>query len=114
MATRSDTLVRAPGSVTDRDRDTAEAQAPEAPASVDAAEWTGVRTVRKGFRWVEAWGIWVPDATQDVVEPAPLEPLGMGPLLPEKHRCNLLDCVECWNTGVRYADYRKAKRLQEL
>jgi hypothetical protein len=29
-------------------------------------------------------------------------------------RCNKVDCMECWDAGVRYADYRKQKRLEKL
>ncbi len=40
----------------------------------------------------------------------------MKPLPPpaKPHRCDSLDCVSCWNAGQRYADYRKAKRLEDL
>lgn len=112
MATSADTLVLGPIDRADRDRDTTEAEVPSSPASFDTTQRDGVRTVKRGFRWVEAWQTWVPDATRDVVETVPLEPLGMGPLLPETHRCNSLDCIECWNAGVRYADYLKAHKLE--
>lgn len=55
----------------------------------------------------------------DLYAPLPEElrhkPLGVGPLTPENTcRCNKIDCMECWNAGVRYADYRKQKKLEEL
>jgi len=55
----------------------------------------------------------------DLRAPLPKElrdaPLPMGPLTPENScRCNKIDCVECWNAGQRYADYRKQKKLEEL
>lgn len=41
-------------------------------------------------------------------------PVDVGPLLPEPHRCDNIDCIECWNKSVRYEDYRKAKRLRDI
>ena len=41
-------------------------------------------------------------------------PVDVGPLLPEPHRCDSIDCIECWNKSVRYEDYRKAKRLRDI
>jgi hypothetical protein len=43
------------------------------------------------------------------IELEQIGPLPVGPLPPEPHRCNSLDCIECWNKGVQYADYLKAK-----
>jgi len=44
--------------------------------------------------------------------------LGTGPLEPERIRrsrhaagCN---CIDCWNAGLRYGEYLKQKRLNEL
>jgi len=63
------------------------------------------------WRYSEAWKTWVPEEAP--AEPLPeLAPLQAGPLEPEKHRCSGRDCVECWNAGVRYADYMKARRLE--
>jgi hypothetical protein len=48
-----------------------------------------------------------------------LEPLQVweGPLLPEP-KCPThiagCGCMECWNQGLRYGEYLKAKRLQEI
>lgn len=63
------------------------------------------------FRWSAGWGQWVPTGKgeQEIPLPGPLE---SGPLLPERHSESCL-CVSCWNSGVRYADYLKAKRLRD-
>jgi hypothetical protein len=53
-------------------------------------------------------------AAQVVVK---LYPPFVGPTQPAKLpgcRCNKLDCIECWNAGVRFADYRQAKKLEGL
>lgn len=56
----------------------------------------------------------------DLTKPLPASLLGKGPLLPNApvHRAPVhrsdCRCTECWNAGVRYADYAKQKRLEEL
>lgn len=60
------------------------------------------------FKWSAGWQKWVPtgkEPEQEIPLPGPLE---SGPLLPERHSESCL-CVSCWNAGVRYADYLKAK-----
>ncbi len=47
----------------------------------------------------------------------PLEAIGpvdVGPLEPEQHSCNNVDCVECHNRGLRYGDWQKARSLDGL
>lgn len=48
------------------------------------------------------------------VELERIGPLGMGPLEPAPHACDDIDCIECQNRGLRYGDWLKAKRLNEL
>jgi hypothetical protein len=63
------------------------------------------------FRWSAGWDLWVPTGKGDDSElPGPLE---WGPLMPDRPHPRGCWCVECWNAGVRYADYAKAKRLRE-
>ena len=58
------------------------------------------------FKWSAGWQKWVPTGKEpEIPLPGPLE---SGPLLPERHSESCL-CVSCWNAGVRYADYLKAK-----
>lgn len=33
---------------------------------------------------------------------------------PNACNCGDIDCMVCWNAGVRYADYEKQKRLEKL
>jgi len=62
------------------------------------------------FKWSAGWQKWVPTGKEPELElPGPLE---SGPLLPERHSASCL-CVDCWNAGVRYSDYLKAKRLRD-
>lgn len=42
-----------------------------------------------------------------------IEPLRMGPLEPE-HSCSDVDCIECWNRGEAYTDWRAAKRSESV
>lgn len=47
----------------------------------------------------------------------PLPPLGTGPLLAEPRRPSHVSgcgCVECWNAGLRYGEYLKQKKLEDL
>lgn len=48
------------------------------------------------------------------VELERIGPLGVGPLEPAPHACDEIDCIECQNRGLRYGDWLKAKRLNEL
>lgn len=60
------------------------------------------------FKWSAGWQKWVPtgkEPEQEIALPGPLE---SGPLLPERHS-ESCGCVDCWNAGVRYSDYLKAK-----
>lgn len=60
------------------------------------------------FKWSAGWQKWVPTGKEPELElPGPLE---SGPLLPERHSASCV-CVECNNTGVRYADYLKNRDL---
>lgn len=62
------------------------------------------------FRWSAGWGQWVPTGREEEIPlPGPLE---FGPLLPERHSESCL-CVDCWNAGVRYGDYLKAKAVRD-
>lgn len=63
------------------------------------------------FRWSAGWQKWVPvpQVEQEIPLPGPLE---SGPLLPERHSESCL-CVSCWNSGVRYSDHLKAKRIRD-
>lgn len=64
------------------------------------------------FKWSAGWSQWIPtgrEITQEEPLPGPLE---FGPLLPERHSESCL-CVSCWNAGVRYGDYLKAKAIRE-
>ncbi len=63
------------------------------------------------FRWSAGWGIWCPIGKGDDNElPGPVE---WGPLMPERPHAQGCWCVECWNAGVRYSDYLKAKAVRE-
>ena len=62
------------------------------------------------FRWSAAWGRWVPTGREQTDLPGPLE---FGPLMPEKLHPRGCWCVECWNTGLRYGEYLKAKSIRE-
>lgn len=59
------------------------------------------------FRWSAGWQKWVPVSkeAQEIPLPGPIE---SGPLLPERHS-ESCGCVSCWNAGVRYSDYLKAR-----
>lgn len=48
---------------------------------------------------------------------APLPKEALGPVQPGRQKacnCGDMDCLECWNAGVRYADYQQRKRLEDL
>jgi hypothetical protein len=62
------------------------------------------------FKWSAGWNRWVPTGQEQELElPGPLE---FGPLLPERHSSSC-GCASCWNIGVRYNDYLKAKAVRE-
>lgn len=53
----------------------------------------------------------------DLEAPLPLQPLGRGPLLAEPRRPAHVQgcgCLECWNEGLRYGEWLKQKKLNEL
>lgn len=56
----------------------------------------------------------------DLTKPLPASVLGEGPLLPnvQEHRAprhpDGCECTDCWNAGVRFADYLHQKRMNEL
>lgn len=57
------------------------------------------------------------EAPIDLRAPLPKEPLGEKPAhtqRPKACNCGDIDCLECWNAGVRYADYLQQKRMEEL
>ena len=64
------------------------------------------------FKWSAGWQNWVPTGKEPEMELELPGPLESGPLLPERHSASCL-CVDCWNTGVRYGDYLKAKAVRE-
>lgn len=33
--------------------------------------------------------------------------------VPPKHRCGDIDCMTCWDAGVRYADHQQQKRMED-
>lgn len=62
------------------------------------------------FRWVAAWATWVPVETgRDEVRQQPPTILASAPA--RAHADCGLDCVECWNAGVRMADYLENRGL---
>lgn len=63
------------------------------------------------FRWSAGWGRWVPTGRED--EPIDVGPLEWGPLMPDRLHPRGCWCADCWETGIRYADYAKTKRLRE-
>lgn len=65
MATPADTMVLGSGRNMSADRDTAEAQAPAPPASLDTAERDSVRAVGAA---VQAWPEWTEDEGFDEPE----------------------------------------------
>lgn len=53
----------------------------------------------------------------DLWAPLPKGALFVGPPRPERPKacnCGDIDCMACWDAGVRYADYQKQKALEEL
>ena len=64
----------------------------------------GLYEVRRDFNRF-MYGNWVK------LEPIEVPPLGMGPLLPDRHSPSCL-CAECVTAGQHYSDYVKARRLQ--
>lgn len=54
-------------------------------------------------------------ALLDLDAPLPKSPVVTPrPERPKACRCGDIDCMACWDAGVRYADYEKQKRLEEL
>lgn len=62
------------------------------------------------YRWSEAWGTYVP-VGRPVIDSLPIEERAAPP---RPHRCNSVDCVECFNKGVQYASYLKTKRAEQF
>lgn len=80
------------------------------PSATRASRPDGTLSRDGRFRWVAVWERWVPTGKEQEIElPGPLE---SGPLLPERHSASC-GCVSCWNAGVRYNDYLKAKAVRE-
>lgn len=63
------------------------------------------------YRWSEAWECWVP-ISRPIFDTLRAEERAL--VVPRPHRCNRLDCIDCYNTGVRYADYLKTKRAEQI
>lgn len=82
---------------------------PNSSDATNASRPDGTLSADGRFQWIAVWGAWVPTGKEETLDlPGPLE---FGPLLPERHSESCL-CVECWNAGVRYADYLKSKRVR--
>lgn len=60
------------------------------------------------WRWSDGWNKWFPIG-EALVEAVPDEPVTLAPSHPA-HPSNCW-CVECWNAGVRMADYLKNRNL---
>lgn len=51
----------------------------------------------------------------DLWAPLPPQPVVVFPApRPKACNCGDIDCMACWDAGVRYADYEKQKRLEDL
>jgi len=63
------------------------------------------------FRWSAGWNAWVPTGKGEEVDlPGPLE---WGPLMPDRPHRRGCWCQACWQAGLEYGDYLKAKAVRE-
>jgi hypothetical protein len=104
-------LVDRPENVADGVPDEAETGTDEVGPTAIPVAVDGQLSADGRFRWSAAWGAWVPTGKEETVEAGPLE---WGPLMPERIHPRGCWCLRCWDTGLRYGDYLKAKRIRDV
>jgi len=92
--------------------DTSTAERPTSSSDTNASRPDGELSRDGRFRWVAAWGKWVPTGKEIRRPPQQIDFVAeSGPPPKPRHSASCV-CAECWNKGVRIMDYLKDKKIR--